>query len=299
MEFYSSGKLMLTGEYVVLAGATALSIPTKRGQSMRATPSTRNTIHWKSIDHQGNCWFENEFSLVDFSVEQSINEMVEKRLTALFQHIQRNTSIFSDEQGFDIVTTLEFERQWGLGSSSTLIANLAKWSGVEPIKLLHAAFKGSGYDVATGMENNATLYQITNGQAKWETTQFQPPFSHQIFFVYLGEKKQSEEEVMKFDIECVSQQDIELFNELTADLLTCETLPDFSYIMTSHELELARILNRPTIKYTRFRDYPFAIKSLGGWGGDFILVVGNKDDQAYFRNKGYDTILEWDEMIKA
>ena len=31
MEFYSSGKLMLTGEYVVLAGATALSIPTKRG----------------------------------------------------------------------------------------------------------------------------------------------------------------------------------------------------------------------------------------------------------------------------
>ena len=87
------------------------------------------------------------------------------------------------------------------------------------------------------------------------------------------------------------------FNELTNDLLTCETLPEFSYIMTSHERELSHLLNRPTIKYQRFRDYPFTIKSLGGWGGDFILVVGNPEDQAYFRNKGYDTILSWEEMI--
>ena len=168
MEFYSSGKLMLTGEYVVLAGATALSIPTKRGQSMQVTPSKRPSIHWKSIDHNGNCWFENEFSLRDLSVEESVDELVERRLIALLQYISTHSNVFQSEQGYDITTTLEFDRQWGLGSSSTLVANLAKWSGVDPIELLHAGFKGSGYDVATGMENNAILYHLENGQATWE-----------------------------------------------------------------------------------------------------------------------------------
>lgn len=297
MEFYSSGKLMLTGEYMVLAGATALSIPTKRGQSMKFIPSAQDVIHWKSIDNQGNIWFENDFSLPDFSVKHSSNEMVEKRLIALLQFIQSHSSIFNSAQGFEIVTTLEFDRQWGLGSSSTLIANLAKWSSVNPIDLLQAAFKGSGYDVATGMENSAILYQLKNEVAKWETIQYKPPFRHQLFFVYLGEKQNSEEEVKRFDEQLVSKQDVALFNQLTKDLLNCETLPDFSYIMTSHEIELGRILKRPTIKYDRFRDYPFTIKSLGGWGGDFVLVVGNQEDQNYFRDKGYNTILSWEEMV--
>ena len=299
MEFYSSGKLMLTGEYVVLAGATALSIPTKRGQTMQVTPANSAFIHWKSIDHQGNCWFENEFSVAEFSVAVSVNSLVEDRLSALFKFIYDQSSVFDSGQGFDIVTTLEFDRLWGLGSSSTLVANLAKWAEVDPIDLLHAAFRGSGYDVATGLEDHTILYQIENGVAHWEQVTFQPDFSHQIFFVYLGEKKISEDEVLKFDAKSISAEDVALFNDLTDDLMTCETLTDFSYIMTSHERELSDILNRPTIKYQRFRDYPFAIKSLGGWGGDFILVVGNPDDQDYFKEKGYDVILSWDEMIQS
>lgn len=298
MEFYSSGKLMLTGEYVVLAGATALSIPTKRGQSMHVTPLNDSIIHWQSYDHRGKCWFDNEFSLPDFSVLHSNNQLVEDRLKDLLQFIKQNASVLDSAKGYHIETYLEFDRQWGLGSSSTLVANLAKWAGVDPIKLLHAGFQGSGYDVATGIENNAILYHIENGKATWKKTQFEPTFSKQIFFVYLGEKKQSEDEVKQFDVKNVTAQDVALFNELTDDLLACETLSDFSYILTSHERELSDILNRPTIKYKLFRDYPFTIKSLGAWGGDFVLVVGNPEDQAYFRNKGYDTILSWDEMIR-
>ena len=298
MEFYSSGKLMLTSEYMVLAGANALSVPTTKGQKMSVTPIDKPTIYWKSIDHNGNCWFENEFSLIDFSVDHATNEVVENRLTALLHHIQKNTSLFNTEQGYHIITTLEFDRQWGLGSSSTLIANLAKWSGVDPIALLHSAFKGSGYDVATGMENDSIQYRIKNGTASWEVTPFNPPFSHQLFFVYLGQKQQSEKEVMKFDLQDITAKDVALFDQLTADLLACKTLPEFSFIMTSHERELSDILHRPTIKYERFRDYPFCIKSLGGWGGDFVLVAGNPEDQQYFRNKGYNTILSWDEMVQ-
>ena len=32
--FYSNGKLLLTGEYLVIDGAKALAIPTQKGQSL-------------------------------------------------------------------------------------------------------------------------------------------------------------------------------------------------------------------------------------------------------------------------
>ncbi len=36
-----------------------------------------------------------------------------------------------------------------------------------------------------------------------------------------------------------------------------------------------------------FLDYFGQTKSLGAWGGDFILATGNKDTPKYFKNKGY------------
>ena len=36
--FYSHGKLLLTGEYVVLDGAKALAIPTNKGQYLTVKP---------------------------------------------------------------------------------------------------------------------------------------------------------------------------------------------------------------------------------------------------------------------
>ena len=46
--FYSNGKLLITGEYVVLDGAKALALPTKFGQSLlvKDRKSTRlNSSH--------------------------------------------------------------------------------------------------------------------------------------------------------------------------------------------------------------------------------------------------------------
>ena len=54
---------MLTGEYVVLDGATALAIPTKYGQSLKVSVSEREIIHWKSLDENGSLWYEDFFDL--------------------------------------------------------------------------------------------------------------------------------------------------------------------------------------------------------------------------------------------
>jgi hypothetical protein len=35
---------------------------------------------------------------------------------------------------------------------------------------------------------------------------------------------------------------------------------------------------------------------LGGWGGDFVMATGGVDARDYFKDKGYNEILEWDEV---
>ena len=39
------------------------------------------------------------------------------------------------------------------------------------------------------------------------------------------------------------------------------------------------------------------IKSLGAWGGDFILVTSKNNDLGYFKNKGYNTILKLSDLV--
>ena len=52
-------------------------------------------------------------------------------------------------------------------------------------------------------------------------------------------------------------------------------------------------------KYKIFKDYDQGVvKSLGAWGGDFVLVTGSKTAMNYFLNKGYKTIFEYSKLIK-
>ena len=61
--FYSNGKLLLTGEYVVLDGAKSLALPTKYGQSLTIEEIDQQILLWKSLDHKGSIWFEDELSV--------------------------------------------------------------------------------------------------------------------------------------------------------------------------------------------------------------------------------------------
>ena len=39
------------------------------------------------------------------------------------------------------------------------------------------------------------------------------------------------------------------------------------------------------------------LKSLGAWGGDFILAASETDPTPYFKSKGFDTVIPYDDMI--
>ena len=77
-------------------------------------------------------------------------------------------------------------------------------------------------------------------------------------------------------------------------------LDEFCYYIEVHENIVANVLNLPKVKDIYFSDFPGSIKSLGAWGGDFILVASDEEAltiNKYFADKDFSTILSYNEMI--
>ncbi|WP_435522785.1 hypothetical protein [Chryseobacterium indoltheticum] len=88
---------------------------------------------------------------------------------------------------------------------------------------------------------------------------------------------------------------VDEFSNLTRNILLCNELENFSELMMLHEQKISDFIGIPTVKSRFFSDCPSFVKSLGAWGGDFVMsskFVGFKD---YFWGKGFTTIFEWDD----
>ena len=183
--FYSHGKLLISSEYAVLDGAIALALPTKFGQSLDVESNSDNTIHWKSISNSGNVWFEAEF-IIDTTLKISSKNTsnIAVRLVQVLEALQQlNPTLFEAHKGYALTTTLEFPENWGLGSSSTLINNLAQWAQVDAFKLLELTFGGSGFDIACAQQDTGILYQLDKEKPTIKSVDFSPPFLDALFFV--------------------------------------------------------------------------------------------------------------------
>ncbi|MEX0313677.1 MAG: GHMP kinase, partial [Allomuricauda sp.] len=84
---------------------------------------------------------------------------------------------------------------------------------------------------------------------------------------------------------------------ITKNMMACGTLPEFEALMDLHEQTLSGVLKVPTVKNRLFPEYSRSVKSLGAWGGDFVLVTGGQEDQLYFKNKDFRTVLPYSEMV--
>jgi mevalonate kinase len=294
--FYAHGKLLLTGEYLILDGALGLAIPTRFGQDLVIENGDHGLIHWQSLDENGEIWFESRISLPVIVQKQDTG--IEKTLKKILQFLQyKNPLLFSISKGYKIKTHLEFPRFWGLGSSSTLLYNLAQWAQVDPFELLKETLGGSGYDIACAGSPSPILYQLQKDKPIIKSTEFNPSFSEQIFFVYTNKKQKSNREIIQYhknkkDV----PQAIDLINNITQLILKTNDVEDFKSLLKEHEKVMSWVLGRPTIQ-TQFTDYQGQLKSLGAWGGDFIMAVGNENTERYFKSKGYSTILNYNDMV--
>ena len=295
MEFSARGKLLLTGEYSVLRGALALSVPTKFGQRLTVNESVDAVLSWISLDQNGDTWFSATLANGTSIVNTSDVKICERLIKVLLAAKKLNPNF--ELQNREVTTHLDFDRKWGLGTSSTLVALIAKWAKVDALKLFFNSMSGSGYDVATAVANSPILYQLVEGDAFFKNVKFSPPFKDKLFFVYLGNKQHSDLAVKDFANQEVSLNQIDEISNLTKHVLQSQTLEEFENLMLEHEALTSILLKSITIFESQFSDYPNIVKSLGAWGGDFVLATGTEKHQEYFRNKGFSTILTWNEMI--
>ena len=300
LSFYSHGKLLITGEYLVLDSALALAIPTKLGQSLRITPSDSPSLVWKSELHDGTLWFETEISLPIKHPIISDDPVIQKLYEILSAAQSLNPDFLQTTQGYEVVSTLEFPRDWGLGSSSTLIANIAQWATINPYELLEKTFGGSGYDIACATTKTPITYTRQTTTPIVDSVVFDPAFKENLFFIHLNRKQNSRDSISHYRNLETSERDIHIktCTALTKEIIASQdSLSRFEHLITEHESQLSKIIQTPTIKKQLFHDYPKAIKSLGGWGGDFVLATGTTEDMIYFKERGYTTIIPYTDMV--
>jgi mevalonate kinase len=297
--FYSNGKLLISGEYVVLDGALSLAVPTKYGQSLDIEPIEASQIIWESFDDIGQSWYQDTFLLLNGTIEQTKNDETSNRLLQIFNAIKvLNPDFLKTNQGYKLNTKLDFPTNWGLGTSSTLINNMAQWANINPYQLLEATFGGSGYDIACAQHNTPITYKLMDNQPKVHAVDFAPSFKNNLYFVHLNKKQNSREGIKHYrKNKAISKSRIKEIDVLTLEMINSTTLKHFESLIQKHESIISKITNQTPIKEVLFNDFSGNIKSLGAWGGDFVLVATKSNPESYFKQKGYHVIIPYNDMI--
>lgn len=309
-KLYSNGKLLITGEYVVLDGVKALAVPTKFGQDLEIMPLQEPVLTWASFTHEGVCWFEASFNLKNMrlthcsyaSKEEGAGETIAETLLKILLEAQRlNPKFLTGGSGFLVKTTLGFPQNWGLGSSSTLLNNIASWAAVDAYELLWNAFSGSGYDIACAQHNHPIFYQLEAQKPVVTPVDFNPSFADELFFVHLNTKQNSREGIAQYQKHRKklkeAPEDFQQIADLAEEFVKASSKKDFEKLMVAHEERMSSIIKLARIQETAFSDYFGAVKSLGAWGGDFVLATGNEDTPRYFKQKGFETVVRYKDMI--
>ncbi len=77
-------------------------------------------------------------------------------------------------------------------------------------------------------------------------------------------------------------------------------LTHFCTLLEAHESLIANALQLPRAKELYFKDFQGSIKSLGAWGGDFVLAATALPPEAvttYFQEKGFEVCLPYEDLI--
>ena len=299
-QFYSHGKLLITGEYFVLNGATAFAVPLKLGQGMdvELVEDDKSLIYWStSVKEQP--WFSAVFSKANLSIVETNNRKSSEFIQKLLRFLKDKSAALNGSQSVRILANVEFPMEWGFGSSSTLIANLAQWAKINPYKLLFATTNGSGYDVACALSSGTILYK-NHPKPEVVKVDFNPNILNKIYFIYLGQKQNSSASIEKLG-QKVSGRNVEAhkISAISKAIFKSTSLREFEALIDEHEHILATTLDLEPIKQKLFPDFDGSLKSLGAWGGDFIMATHSGEASyvySYFKGMGLDVIFPYNHI---
>ncbi len=293
--FHSNGKLLISGEYLVLDGALSLALPCKFGQSLKFTEDSNGNLEWISKDMNDTIWFTAYFEAKTLKVLKTSNYNTVKWVKKILEFCNKNSLTNKSLQG-KIECKLEFPNNWGLGSSSTLLNNLASLYEINPYDLNFSTTNGSGYDIACAGSNSAITYQVIENIPQVKKMDWSPVFKDEILFIFLKKKQKSNLEVKRFKELKKDPDLISRISSITKEIIYSKTIEEFEHLLDEHEAITGQYIQSETVKSKYFSDYEGSVKSLGAWGGDFVLAT--RKNKNYFFDKGFETILSFSEIIK-
>jgi len=299
--YRANGKVLLSGEYLVLQGAKALALPLKVGQVLNLSEGQwTGQLEWTASDTSG-VWFQCRFSLDDFEIVKSTDNAIALRLKKMLWTARSlNPAFLQGNNPIDIQTRLEFDRNWGFGSSSSLIALIAMLAEVDALELHRLVSDGSGYDVACALSSTPILFSTQSDHPDFIPVTFRPEFIRQLFLVYLGRKQNSEAEVMDFKaINHNFTPQVAQISEISLQMISANTIEVFMDLLLQHESIMEPVLGKSSVMKLLFPGFKGAVKSLGAWGGDFVLAATTYDEQYvrdYFSSKSLNVVFPLGEL---
>ncbi len=315
--FYSHGILLITGEYLILQGARGFALPTRKGQCLQWKRKDESRIlNWKTMIN-GRVWFQATYEDKDYSIVSCNN----KQTAAFLRNILLKANELSGREPVygSINSILDFEIRWGLGSSSTLIVNIARLFDLNPFVLYFALSNGSGYDVACARSGSPIIYRLeyqsddyTRKMALrtepgsfpvpvYSAVDFDPPFKDKLFFAWTGKKQDPSAETARFHSGNPAD-DIYLkeISNITEDIVRTADISEFNLLLSEHDRLISELLGEKPVNETLFKDLGGYVKSLGTWDGGFVMITweGSIDKlRQKLKPKGIDTIFSFDDMI--
>lgn len=296
---FSPGKLLITSEYVVLDGALALAVPTQLGQEFffEEIDDQNSFIFWEA-HYQNKPWLKIKIDYSKWTILETNLQEPAKFILKILKNIQlQSIKKFQKNTTYYLKTNLQFPPDYGLGSSSTLMNNLSEWAQIDAFALNETNLGGSGYDIAVAQQKSTILFRNLKGEITSEKVDYHPSFKQELIFVHLNQKQDSRAGITHYRSKEKSTVLIDYFTELTQQVVHAKNLEEFSNLMEIHENKLSNFLELPTIKKEKFKDCPTFIKSLGAWGGDFIMSAKFDGYQDYFTRRGFPNFYEWNKLL--
>ena len=291
MNFTAHGKLLLTGEYAITQGARGIAMPTHFGQHLNvASHQGPEHVLWEALDHENQQWFiagfDHEGRLLHTS-SAAIAETLQGFLAPIRKSKAWNAPV-------RVQTRVDFPRRWGLGTSSTLCALLAQWAEMDTLfyRTLHG---GSGYDLACAQANGAISYALVDGEPEVLPVDL-PEILQSVVFVYRGAKQQTHSSLKLVERKPFSQGQCEEISQLSEAFLRANSLKDLESIIKQHELLIANHLGLERAIEGPFQGIHGQVKSLGGWGGDFVMLTRFEENRQWLKTNGFNTIIPFETM---
>ena len=130
---------------------------------------------------------------------------------------------------------------------------------------------------------------------------FSPTFSDHLYFVWLGSKQATAAHLARMAgrIE-VDYEIIKQFSSFTNNMIEARDLDTFQDLMKEHEKGLSSLLKMESVSVSRFQGLPGTVKSLGAWGGDFVMIASDTDEEElfdYLYKKDLKVVFKFNDLV--